>query len=495
MKRTGVLKCDASFAMPFRLRFIGDSYVITNDQAEYHILEPDELQAFMEGTLKLESETYQQLAAKGFIRSELDQERAVEKYREKNQFLFNGPSLHIVIVTLKCNQSCSYCHASRVGLNDNSTDMTPETAEKFVEFIFNSTSPTITIEFQGGEPLANFDVVKQIVSSANERNSIFGKKLTFSMVSNLSLMDDEKLRYLIENRIQVCTSLDGPEELHNSNRILRGGNAFAESIKWMKKINEAYKDLEFDSQLYSVEALHTTTRDALGQWKEIIDTYVENGCSAIFLRPINPFGFAIAARDKIAYEPEEFLDFYRKSFDYILELNRQGTQLLERTAAIFLTKILTPGDPNFLDIRSPCGAGIGQIAYNYNGKIFTCDEGRMVATMGDNAFCLGEIDSTSYNETVTHETVRALLIASCLDGQPDCDCCAYKPYCGVCPVYNYTEQGDIFGRMVTNARCKIMMGIQDHLFNTLNSASEQDLEILKRWTLYRERNEFYQPIL
>ena len=50
-------------------------------------------------------------------------------------------------------------------------------------------------------------------------------------------------------------------------------------------------------------------------------------------------------------------------------------------------------DPNYLDIRSPCGAGIGQIAYSYDGKIYTCDEGRMLGGMGDDIFCIGNVHS------------------------------------------------------------------------------------------------------
>ena len=189
----------------------------------------------------------------------------------------------------------------------------------------------------------------------------------------------------------------------------------------------------------------TTTRDTLPKWKEVVDTYVGLGCRALFLRPVDPFGFADMTGGRVEYPRSEYMAFYRSAVDYMLELNAKGVQVLERFAAIFLTKILGGEDPNFLDIRSPCGAGIGQVAYNYDGKIFTCDEGRMLHEMGDSTFLLGEVGKTSYREVMGHETVRALAIASNLEAQPDCVNCTYQAYCGVCPVHNHKTQGSIHG--------------------------------------------------
>jgi radical SAM protein with 4Fe4S-binding SPASM domain len=174
-------------------------------------------------------------------------------------------------------------------------------------------------------------------------------------------------------------------------------------------------------------------------------------------------------------------------------------EILERFAAIFLTKILGGLDPNFLDIRSPCGAGIGQIAYNYDGKVFTCDEGRMLHEMGDSTFLLGDVspsgDTTArsnYRDMMTHETVRALAIASNLDAQPDCVNCTYQPYCGVCPVHNHKTQGSIFGRMRESSLCAVHKGIQDYLFSKIGGGDPETLEILQRWTTVRDRTHFLQ---
>jgi sulfatase maturation enzyme AslB (radical SAM superfamily) len=130
------------------------------------------------------------------------------------------------------------------------TDMTPEIAEKCVDMALSTTSPGVTIEFQGGEPLVSFGVVKHVIEYARKKNESIGKALEFTMVSNLSLMDEEKLAYLMENRVQICTSIDGPQGLHDKQRKLpalkmasgekKGGSSWEASVHWIERINEAY---------------------------------------------------------------------------------------------------------------------------------------------------------------------------------------------------------------------------------------------------------------
>jgi radical SAM protein with 4Fe4S-binding SPASM domain len=186
------------------------------------------------------------------------------------------------------------------------------------------------------------------------------------------------------------------------------------------------------------------------------------------------------------------MQFYRSAVDYMIELNKQGVEILERFAAIFLTKILAGHDPNFLDIRSPCGAGIGQVAYNYDGKIFTCDEGRMLHEMGDDTFLIGDVRTSRHRDVMAHETVRAMAIASNLEAQPDCVNCTYQPYCGVCPVHSHKTQGSIFGRMRESSLCAVHKGIQDYLFERLGGDDRGVVETLEKWTTARDRSHFVQ---
>ena len=310
------------------------------------------------------------------------------------------------------------------------------------------------------------------------------------MVSNLALMTDEKLDYLLDNRVQICTSIDGPKDLHDKQRKLPTLSSYDAATDWIRTINQAYVDRGLDPSLYHVEALLTTTKAALDRPKEIVDTYAALGCRALFLRPIDPFGFAGKTKKTVEYPRREYLEFYANATNYILELNAQGVQMIERYAAIFLTKILRGEDPNFLDIRSPAGAGIGQLAYSYDGNVYSCDEGRMLAASGDDTFLLGNVHESKYRDIVGHDTVRAMVIASNLDTQPDCVSCTYNPYCGIQTTHNHKTQGSIFGRMRESNICAVHKGIQDYLFNKLADGEPKVLEAFDRWTTIRAREHF-----
>jgi His-Xaa-Ser system radical SAM maturase HxsB len=486
------LRRDTGSQAFFRFRPVGDKVVITNHEGSWLVLTRGEFAEFAGGTVERGGALWTRLAERNFLRSEVSTERAAERLRLRKNFVHYGPNLHIIVVTLRCNETCVYCHASRADMDATHTDMTKELAEKTVDQILRTTNPNVTVEFQGGEPLVNFAVVKHLVEYALEQNRTAGKRLEFTMVSNLSLMDEEKLQFLLKHKVQICTSIDGPEHLHDKQRKLPGLSAHRASAYWIKRINEAYQEMGLDPTLYHVEALLTTTGETLKLWREVVDTYVALGCRALFLRPVDPFGFAEKTGHRIEYPRAEYLAFYRNAVDYMLELNQKGVQILERFAAIFLTKILAGEDPNFLDVRNPCGAGIGQIAYNYDGKVFTCDEGRMLHEMGDSTFLIGDVQRSTYRELVGHETVRALAIASNLDAQPDCVNCAYNPYCGVCPVHNHKTQGTLFGRMRESTLCAVHKGIQDYLFGKLGDGDAATLETLTRWTTVRDRVHFLQ---
>jgi His-Xaa-Ser system radical SAM maturase HxsB len=471
----------------FRFRKVDGAYVLTNAQGDFVILTAEEFRAFGEGKVTRETPLWQRLKQGNFLRAEFDVPAAVERLRRRKRFVHGGPNLHMVVITLRCNETCVYCHASRANMDAVHTDMTRETAERAVDLIFESPSPYLTIEFQGGEPLVNYPVVQHLIEYAEAKNKTAGKNLEFTMVSNLALMDEDKLAYLLKHKVQLCTSIDGPEHLHDKQRKLVASSAFKAAVHWMKRINQAYIDHGLDPSLYHVEALLTTTREALTRGREIVDVYANLGCRALFLRPIDPFGFAEKTGHRVEYPRAEYLNFYRDTTDYILQKNREGVQMIERYAAIFLTKILSGEDPNFLDIRSPSGAGISAIAYNYDGKVFAGDEARMLHETGDDSFLLGELGSLTWRQLSTHPTLRALALASNVDGRPDCVNCAYNPYCGVCPVHTYKTQGSLVGRMRESTVCEVHKGIQDYLFGKLRENDPAVMETFRRWTTHRVR--------
>ena len=464
--------------------------MLTNDFGDHILLDDDQFQRLLAGKVEQPEPLWSKLKERNFLAAELDHEALIERTRGKLRFLQFGPNLHILIVTLRCDHSCQYCHASRAPMSAEDTDMSIETAERSVDMAFETTSAGLTIEFQGGEPLANWPVVEHVIEYALQKNALAHKALSFALVTNLSLMDEDKLAYLISRRVQICTSLDGPADLHNAVRILGQGDSHANTVRWIARINEAYIEQGLDPKQYRVEALPTITRLTLDRPEELLDHFVEVGCRSIFLRNLDPFGFAAKTRRRLGYEMEEFLEFYERALDHVIELNRRGVDFIERTSAVFLARILGHLEPNFLDIRNPCGAGIGQLAYNYDGRVFSCDEGRMVDRSGNPCFEIGHVARSSYQDVISSPTVRAMTIASTLQGQPGCTTCAYLPWCGICPVHNFIEQGSIQGRMADSSWCKKHKGIMDLLMTRLLRAEPFEMEVFARWTRVREQVHF-----
>ena len=114
----------------------------------------------------------------------------------------------------------------------------------------------------------------------------------------------------------------------------------------------------------------------------------------------------------------------------------------------------------------------------------------MLAAQGDPTFRLGHVEESSYRDIVGHPTVRAMVIASNLDAQPDCVSCTYNPYCGIQTTHNHRTQGSIFGRMRESNICAVHKGIQDYLFHKLAEGEPHVLEAFERWTTVRSREHF-----
>ena len=172
------IKLDKEGTAFWRFKKLGKKYLITNDIGRYQFLKPAIFKKFLEGKLEQKSKTYQELKEKGFIKDYLNIDDLTEKYRQRNDFLFRGPSLHIVVVTLRCNHKCIYCQASSRRMEEKEYDLTLSTAKKVVDTIFSAPNPAISIEFQGGEPLANWKTVKFIIEYAKKKNKKAKKNIS-----------------------------------------------------------------------------------------------------------------------------------------------------------------------------------------------------------------------------------------------------------------------------------------------------------------------------
>ncbi len=461
--------------MPFRFEPLAGGMLVSNDFGGWLLLNTEEFASLKAGRFVRNKELLSRLSKRGFIKERLDFEALALDFGGLRRHSFTGPSLHILVVTLKCNHACVYCRAVKTGGFEKAM-MSLATAKKSVDMAFSSPNRDIALEFQGGEALINWPVVRDTILYAQKKNLTSGKKLVISVVTNLSLMDAEKFSFLSGHGVGICTSLDGPAFLHDANRRWNGGSSHKKVLHWLKKALCAENGGEKDAL---PSALMTTTKLSLKYPEEVVETYRELGLGGIFIRPLSPIGFARSVWGDIGYRPEEFISFYRSALDYIIELNRRGERFVERNAAILARKAIRKEDPNFLDLRSPCGAAIGQLAYNWDGGVYTCDEGRMAGFGHDDFFRLGSVRKNSYREIVQAPPARICAMASCLENQPVCSRCAWKPFCGVCPVHNYEIQGSPWGDIAGGDWCKIQKGVFAAIFEALSIPSSR--KIIEGW--------------
>ena len=466
--------------LPFRFdRFDSSRYLLSNDVGEYIILSNDKFHEFVSGKLDVKSDTFKDLASKQIATTDKVEDvvnMLATKFRTKKSILRDFTTLHMVVPTLRCNSSCIYCQVARKNMNDHTADMTKETAKNIVKVIFDSPSPFIKIEFQGGDPSTYFDMVKFIIEEAEYKNLFKKRCLEFVICTNITLLDESMIKYLKKHNCFISTSLDGQRDLHNTNRPLQetehNHEIFEEKLPLITKIwgtNDC------------VSALMTTSKYSLGRFKEIIDEYVRLGFRNIFLRSLNPYGFAKQYKDKISYPIEDFIENYKEGLDYIIELNKKGTFFVEGFAALLLKRILTPFATGFVDLQSPAGVGIAGAIYDYDGSVYVADEGRMMARRKDYSFKLGNVNENTHQEMFNGNKLHNILMSSCNEAIPGCYDCVFQPYCGADPVRNLSEQGDMVGFRPTNEMCKKTKSIIRYLFELLDKHDPEINRIFWSW--------------
>jgi len=479
--------------LPFRFeRWTDNRYFLANEVGEYLFLPETTFRAFVEHRLSCNDPLYLDLKAKHFLvdaESSAHLEVLAAKYRTKKSFIDGFTKLHICVTTLRCNQSCPYCQVSRQGEDALAGvyDMSPETLERSVRLMLATPSPQITMEFQGGEPLINFDLVREGVRLSKELNRTIGKDIDYVICTNLSVLEDVHLDFCKEQGILISTSLDGPAPLHDKNRPLSKGKPSHEMVT--RNIRRAQEALG----KHAVSALMTTTRQSLAYPREIVDEYLRMDLGSLFVRELNPFGFAVKSAKALGYTTDDFVGFYKSMLDYIIEVNRQGRTFSESLASMILTKILTPWPIGFVDLQSPSGVGIGVCLYNYDGEVYASDEARMLAEVNDYTFRIGNV-MDDYEDIFFGETMQAVAAASCNEALAGCSDCPYQTYCGADPVRNYRTHGDIFGhRGANDGFCGKNMAIIKHLLHLLDRADPELERIFWAWVAREDVNRLRLP--
>lgn len=457
----------------FNFKKINNKFLLTNDFGQYIFVTEKELNKLINHDFSFSEERLEQLTLCRMIYDESDLAFSSDNrydLRNAKGHVQQSTSLHIFVVTTCCNLRCVYCQANN-GINNPTMMMDISTAKKAVDVALQSPTKYLSFEFQGGEPLVNFDIIKYIFEYSEEHKG--HHEINYNIVTNLTLLNDEITDFIKKNKIGVSTSLDGNRELHNINRPFPYGTGSYDSV--CKSV------IELRSEGIHVGAIQTTTRESLNYPEQIVDTYKDLGFDSVFIRPLTPLGKATKNWESIGYTAKEYLEFYEKVLNRILDINKAGLFFKEAHASILLKRIFGQF-VNYMELRSPCGATIGQMAYYPDGNVFTCDEGRMFYEMGDKTFCLGSVYNNTYKEMICSSVCKAVCASSVLETIPSCCDCVYQIYCGTCPVVNFANCGDLIEKNPRGYRCSIYMGMLDLLFDYFERNDNKVMDIFRAWS-------------
>ena len=458
--------------LPFSFLRLSGKEVLINELGDMLITPIGTAQKIVDHSLD-DEELYQSLVAHFFISEELLPpllDIYASRLRLKKSFLDDRTALHIFVLTLRCNQNCVYCQASSREEGSAHCSMTKEMMEASVKLMFRSPSPSLTMEFQGGEPSLEPKIIKYGIELAEEINQQECRNLSYVLCTNCRSLSDELLQLCKQYHVLISTSLDGPAFIHNKNRGRE--DSYEKTMAGIQKAREVLGH-EY------VSALMTTSELALDYPKEIVDEYVRDGFTDIFLRALNPYGLA-TDNDNWELYNDRFVDFYMSSLNYILDINKQGTFFREDYATIILRKMLTPYTTGFVDLQSPAGTVNSVLIYNYDGYVYASDESRMLAENGDYTFRLGKI-SDKYEDIVYNKKVRNIGKLWANEALAGCSDCPIKAYCGADPVRNHSTQGDMYGFRPTSYVCKKNKAIIDYLISLIIERGEEVMPIFRSW--------------
>lgn len=267
----------------------------------------------------------------------------------------------VLNVTSGCNLSCTYCYKADLTSLKNGGQMTIEIAKSAIEMFYKE-SPHLeeySITFFGGEPISNLPLIKEIIAYANEFFGTKGLKIGYSMTTNATLLTDEIINYLHDNRVDLTVSIDGPEALHNKTRVYENGKGSYEKVaKNVGKLLAIYKNRTVGARVTltkgvtDIKAIWEHLRYDLN-FKEVGFAPVTSGDSDFF---------NLSDNDLV----KVFSGFKELGEDYINEAikgNFNGFSNLHRTV---------------IDIHEgrkkklPCGAGVGLLSVSYKGDIDLC---------------------------------------------------------------------------------------------------------------------------
>ena len=375
--------------------------------------------------------------------------------------------IFMIVPTLRCDHTCSYCQVSRANEDARGFDLDVALIPKIISQIKALGRPPYKIELQGGEPLLCFDTIEKIYFNAER---ILGDD-SFELViaTTLSLLNDDILAWAKCRNVHFSTSLDGTEIVHNKNRILSTNDSYLRLKKGIELVQTTTgKD--------RVSTVTTVTGELLKAPEDILQAHCDLGLPNLFVRPISPYGFAKKDQDS-EYSIAQYMTFYERLFDAILELWKSGKSVIEHSAATHIKRVFNPGFNSYADLKSPSGVLLNSFLFNYDGRIYGSDELRMLQRIyKDQDFSLGHIEApevtkTLYSQIISNSFNQVL---------PGCNTCAYQPFCGADPCNEISLQGEYIGDKTRSRFCSYHKEMFTFLLNRWFRCSESQ-SMLKEW--------------
>ena len=320
-----------------------------------------------------------------------------------------------------CNLRCAYCFAGEGDYGDISPSlMSAETGKKAIDFLVANSGNrrNLEVDFFGGEPTLNFEVVKTIVDYARglESDQDSGKKFRFTLTTNGLLLDQEKIDYINHHMDNVVLSLDGRKEVNDKMRKSKNANAscYDMVLPKFKKLVEARQH-----QRYYIRG--TYTQENLDFCNDVLHL-ADLGFTQISVEPV--IGSATASYS-IKQENIPTL---------CAEYERLATEMINRNFNFFHFMLDMTNGPCASKRITGCGAGTEYLAVTPEGDLYPCHQ-----FVGYEEFCLGNLDRgigiNKWQEQFDKCNVYT---------KPECDACWAKYFCsGGCAANAYHINGDI----------------------------------------------------
>jgi len=371
----------------------------------------------------------------------------------------------ILVPTLRCNLSCSYCQVSRAGPNQPGFDWSDETLAAVLDLLDRLPAERIKIEFQGGEPTLRPDLLRAIIARCERF-----EEHQFVVCTNLHELSAEILELFDRDDLYISTSLDGDAATHGRNRT--GGEApTGQFLGNLRSVIDRYGPEKL-SALPTIDATNPPEIDAL------IGSYAEYGLSSIFLRPINFQGFARKRHRDSREQSVAWRDYYERFVRRVIERNWQDRSrvLEEAYFSICLRRIFQPGQDRHVDLRNPNPMGVDYIVIDYDGTVYPTDEARMLSRSGVIDLSIGDVESGWEGEK------RELLNRHATNQfDPACQRCAYQPYCGRDLVDDIARYGRIDLPRTETEFCRKHLHIFDFIFRLIYEDDPAVRYSLSRW--------------